>query len=217
MGTRGVMTSSHPLTHASGKEKRMSTKQSSIVIPPGLRRSLTIAVSGTGEYVAPRTMLQPGAITRQIWMRFLSYTAMGAPCYCQGAPHRTWLWLGKRDKDGYGEFWWKGRDYRAHRFAYIALRGSIPDDLVPDHVCRIPGCVNPACLDIVTEKQNFLRGVGPAAQNARKTHCKRGHLLEGANLTTAPSHRGHRNCRICFNKLQLERYYRRKQRRAKHC
>ncbi|RZU21729.1 hypothetical protein [Streptomyces sp. BK239] len=40
-----------------------------------------------------------------------------------------------------------------------------------------------------------LRGTGPTARNARRTHCVRGHRFDAANTYVTPS--GARNCRTC--------------------
>jgi hypothetical protein len=152
---------------------------------------------GEGRYILPRTALQPGAITRRDFLRFMSHTRQGLPCQCNGTPHYCWDWLGRPGADGYGKFPWRGHTYGAHRFAYIVLKGAIPDDLVPDHLCRHPLCCNPACLDIVSQRINNLRGDGPCAQLARQTHCKHGHLLEGKNLLPWAVKRGRRVCRTC--------------------
>lgn len=69
--------------------------------------------------------------------------------------------------------------------------------MVLDHLCRVRGCVNPAHLEIVDNTTNILRGEGPTAQNARKTHCKRGHELNAENVRVC---RGERICWPC--KLQ---------------
>ena len=49
-----------------------------------------------------------------------------------------WHWMGYTDKDGYGKFHYhdNGRkvDWRAHRYGYEVLIGSIPDGLVIDHL-----------------------------------------------------------------------------------
>lgn len=180
-----------------------------VALPSGLVRSPMRSTFGEGEHIALRASLVPGAITRREWLRFQSYVVIADVCFCQGVLHATWTWIGWHDRDGYGLFFWRGRGYRAHRFAYLALRGSIASPLVPDHLCRIRGCVNPACLEIVTVKVNLLRGESIQAQNARKTHCKAGHSL-AENTPWYWGRLGQRGCRICFNKGQLARYHARK-------
>ena len=86
-----------------------------------------------------------------------------------------WSWLGARSQTGYGRFWVDGKTVKAHRWAYEHLVGPIPDGLTIDHLCRVRSCVNPAHLEPVSNRVNVLRGDAPAARNARKTHCVRGH------------------------------------------
>jgi len=88
-----------------------------------------------------------------------------------------WEWLAYKNSDGYGTFRVDGRMVLAHRWAYEHLVGPIPPELECDHRCRNRACVNPAHLQLVSHKENVLRGVGPAAQHARKTVCKNGHPL----------------------------------------
>lgn len=93
-----------------------------------------------------------------------------------------WLWTGGTshalsDPRAYGRFYYKGKRYRAHRVAYIILRGSEPVDLHLDHLCRNRMCVNPDHLDPVTAFENNLRGESFSAINARKTNCPKGHPL----------------------------------------
>ena len=104
-------------------------------------------------------------------------------------------WLGSFDKDGYGVFWVDGRNVAAHAFAYRALVGPLTPGQQPDHLCRRPWCVNPAHLEPVSALVNTLRGDGPTARNARKTHCRHGHPLRGENLVVR--HRGGRPYRVC--------------------
>lgn len=118
-----------------------------------------------------------------------------------------WLWNGHKCRLGYG-FFTDQRAVKAHRFAYQHFRGPIPEGLVLDHLCKIRHCVNPTRLEAVPQKTNVLRGVGPSAINARKTHCIRGHPLSGDNLYLMRS--GKRNCKACRNRCSLLRYYRRK-------
>ena len=89
-----------------------------------------------------------------------------------------WVWKGAPIKNGYGQYRRKGtRSCYVHRLVYEALVGPIPEGKFLDHLCRNRLCVNPGHLEIVTNRENVLRGVGPTAVNAQKTHCKRGHPL----------------------------------------
>ncbi len=98
-------------------------------------------------------------------------------------------------KDGYSLFSVGSRIDYAHRFAYELFASTIPEGLEVDHLCRNRRCVNPAHLELVTSVVNTLRGEGPTAQNARKTHCPKNHPFDTVN--TYIDKRGHRYCREC--------------------
>ena len=66
-----------------------------------------------------------------------------------------WEWKGGKSHQGYGNYRVKGIKHYAHRYAYEAVRGPIPDGLHIDHACRNTGCVNPAHLRLATAKQNM--------------------------------------------------------------
>ena len=117
-----------------------------------------------------------------------------------------WWWKARQVGSGYGGFYAGGRNIRAHRWAYERWRGTIPAGLQLDHLCRNRLCVRPAHLEIVTNRVNVLRGIGPTAQNARKTHCPQGHQYSGSNLYVSPE--GWRCCRACHSARSLRRYYR---------
>jgi hypothetical protein len=104
------------------------------------------------------------------------------------------LWTGYITSQGYGRLSVRRRMMLAHRVSYELTFGLIPDGLPLDHLCRTPACVAPLHLEPVTQRENTLRGVGPAAVNARKTHCPQGHPYNEANTYLF---RGSRNCRIC--------------------
>lgn len=104
------------------------------------------------------------------------------------------LWPGYINPDGYGIISYNYRSHPAHRFLYQLAYGPLPSGMQVDHLCRNRACINPNHLEPVTVKENVLRGMGFAAQNARKTHCKRGHPLSGENLIFSG---GSRKCRIC--------------------
>ena len=84
----------------------------------------------------------------------------------------------------------------AHRVAYELEHGSIPDGYHIDHLCLNHSCVRPDHMELVSQRENTLRGTGPTAVNARKTHCPKGHPLSGDNLYIYPS-TGGRACRTC--------------------
>jgi len=122
-----------------------------------------------------------------------------------------WEWTGTGNGKGYGQFWWGGRMRLAHRISYEALVSPIPDGMVIDHRCRTRGCVNPAHLEPVTNRENVLRGDLPSASAARqmsKTHCPKGHPYNAENT----QHRadGARACRQCNRDRVKARYWAKK-------
>lgn len=117
-------------------------------------------------------------------------------------------WTGDRWSTGYGRFSVNGKQVGVHRWLYERWVGPIPDGLVIDHLCRNIVCCNPEHLEPVTNAENVRRGVGPAAQNRLKTHCKYGHPFAGRNLGTDAF--GRRICRAC----SVQRTLRSRARRA---
>jgi hypothetical protein len=115
-----------------------------------------------------------------------------------------WMWtacLNRKDGRGYGLFGAFGTQFLAHRFAYEALVGPIPEGMTIDHLCRNRRCVNPAHLEPVTNEENLRRS---PLVNAQKTHCKSGHELTPDNIR--PNGRG-RQCIRCAR----ERYARQRE------
>lgn len=111
-----------------------------------------------------------------------------------------WLWIGHRDRAGYGGVTIDSRTRRAHRVAYEHFNGPIGYGLVIDHLCRNTSCVNPSHLEAVSTKENLNRGVH---RNAIKRVCIRGHHFD--QLNTYRDGRGGRRCRLCALITQRER------------
>lgn len=86
------------------------------------------------------------------------------------------------------------RPVTAQRVAWAAVHGPIPEGRMHvDHLCRNRRCINVDHLELVTERENILRGTAPSAMNARKTHCVRGHDLAAAKIRA----NGGRRCVTC--------------------
>jgi hypothetical protein len=112
------------------------------------------------------------------------------------------IWMGYVHPCGYGMTLVRNADGSltryAHKAAYEYFVGPVPPGLEIDHLCRVRCCVNPDHLEPVTHSENVRRGVGPMLNVIRgrlKTHCKRGHLLSGANVYIKNGK--HRICKTC--------------------
>lgn len=116
--------------------------------------------------------------------------------------NECWLWTGWKNKQGYGDLdsTIKGTR-RAHRVIYESVFGKIEDDRPLDHLCRNNSCINPFHLEVVSSYENLMRGINIASINKKKTHCHKGHPLEGTNvfLIKCPTAKGGfaRQCRAC--------------------
>lgn len=124
--------------------------------------------------------------------RFEARVAQGPGCQ---------LWMGNRNRTGYGKIKISGKTRFVHRVAYELYVGPIPGGLTIDHLCRTHACVNPSHLEPVTMKTNILRGFSPSAICARMIQCKKGHDF-CIDLST-----GTRRCHKCMADKQRERHY----------
>lgn len=106
-------------------------------------------------------------------------------------------WSGCKSQNGYAYIRVAGRTVYAHRVAWELANGPVPAGRYLDHLCRNRRCINPGHLEPVTHRENVIRGIGPTAINAAKTHCYAGHELSPDNLTSRELRLGHRKCLTC--------------------
>lgn len=103
-----------------------------------------------------------------------------------------WLWLGGKNRWGYGQFWLNGQTIQAHRVAYELWRGPIPDALLVMHRCDNRACVNPDHLKPGTYQEN-------SADMVRK-----GRSMRGIPMPPAAVRRGEDNVTAKYTQAQVE-------------
>lgn len=137
-----------------------------------------------------------------------------SPCPVSGC----WFWMAAVDSNGYGTAWVRGKCRSAHAVVRELFRGPPPPGLHHDHLCRVPCCVNPDHLDMVTRAENCRRGnTGDYLGNinSAKTICPQGHPYAGANLYVhVRDGKQSRTCKECNRISALARYRRNKQLRC---
>lgn len=136
-----------------------------------VRANVTAAVSPTvspGDVPAPKTDIKYGSPARNgaVFSTSSGWAHIITPSDMRrfwgkvdhGGPGGCWRWTAGVDKDGYGAFHLTSqpvkRQGNAHRFAYLALAGTVSDDRILEHLCLNRRCVNPAHLVPVTRRTN---------------------------------------------------------------
>jgi hypothetical protein len=118
------------------------------------------------------------------------------------------IWTGARNTMGYSIFQLSvKRTVYAHIHAWERVHGPVPDGLTVDHHCHTidptcmggatcphRACVEPTHLRVISRGANTLAGNTITGNNARKTHCLRGHSFDPSNTYWS---KGHRSCRAC--------------------
>lgn len=90
-----------------------------------------------------------------------------------------WPWIAGLSQDGYGTFRHKYQQYRAHRFAWELVNGTIPNDEWKNtmhvlHTCDNRICCNPKHLFIGTHRDNMQDMIQKGRQNRSRPTMRRG-------------------------------------------
>lgn len=141
----------------------------------------------------PRT---PLVIPDPVALRALSRWTFQAPTGCHLSTYAP-------GSHGYPQLGWRedkgSRGTLAHRAAWTAVHGPIPEGMTIDHTCKNPMCVNVAHLRLLTNWENARRTSGRDWTPDGK--CIAGHDPE--HLYQIPS--GRIRCRPC-NQAAQRRY-----------
>jgi hypothetical protein len=117
---------------------------------------------------------------------------------------------GDRYRTGYGKLRRGGKGeghIRAHRVAWEAHNGPVPDGLFVLHHCDNRLCCNPDHLYVGTKADN-MRDMSKRgrSRNAKKTHCDNGHEFTPENTEPRPlttSGKVGRRCKTCRRESYL--------------
>ena len=120
-----------------------------------------------------------------------------------------WLWTGTttkgKAKGGYGGFYYRGKNIRAHRMSLLIKGITVPLGYEVDHLCRVPSCVNPEHLEPVTHDENMRRKI---VSPANQLFCRQGHDFNKENTCYERYGKTQRKCIPCRRRRQNQRYYR---------
>lgn len=144
-------------------------------------------------------MLKPHRRREDVFVSFASRIKFDPATKC-------WNWTGAKRR-GYASIKTGTRAFGTrqtvfgHRFSYQIYVGPIQKGMKLDHLCRNLACVNPTHLEIVTQRENVMRGFAPPSINAKKTECHRGHAFKYFKNGTK------RYCPACNNYRQTLRKF----------
>jgi hypothetical protein len=114
-----------------------------------------------------------------------------------------WNWQGAKNKRGYGEIYFRGKVWKAHRAAAVLFKGFDPSSgLDVLHHCDNASCINPKHLFFGTHKENMRDAISKGRHRSvfqkAQTECIHGHPFTPEN--TIISKTGKRCCRTCMRR-----------------
>lgn len=106
--------------------------------------------------------------------------------------------------NGYSRVSLDSKVYYAHRLAYVAANGAIPQGYHVHHLCENKMCVNPSHLVAVTLDDHLKMHIKPASGKyyANQEFCKQGHRFDATYTRKDGS--ASRICRVCKRKTARE-------------
>lgn len=126
-----------------------------------------------------------------------------------------WIWLGYKERDGYGRISINDRPVFVHRLSFFIHSGRWPKSkMVIDHICGVRNCVNPLHIREVTQMQNcHENSLSSCYFNKLKTHCSKGHEFtkENTKIKKTRNNRNMRVCKQCARDYQKAKYNRKKE------
>ena len=126
----------------------------------------------------------------------LAYNIKQEKCKDKTLKSDCWIWIGGKDRDGYGRVQFNYKKYSVHRLVWQIHHGPIIEGLELDHLCGVRACCNPEHLEPVTHQINIARGNSGKLERER-THCPQGHPYNEENTYISKNRPSNRICRIC--------------------
>jgi hypothetical protein len=160
---------------AEHRARRMSAESQSRRQAPSLKNPSVPTIRlgkcqcgcGSDTRIAKKTITAKGIIKGKP-MRYLrghanSWREIGG--YAIDSKTGCWIWQRSTSLNGYGQAWYRGKLYRAHRLFYELRVGPISYGLHIDHKCGVKLCVNPEHLEAVTPIENVHRARRKSDEN----------------------------------------------------
>lgn len=143
--------------HSLGTSKEGYVKPTRTCTFPGCERAFSAKDLCDGHYQQMRKGLELRPLRLNlrgltVEQRFSAQIRKSSGC---------WHWTGTISGNGYGQMGCDGQRWYAHRLSWELFNGPIPSEMVIDHRCHNPRCVNPEHLRVVTKAQNAQNLIGP--------------------------------------------------------